>query len=166
MINLHHTPEWAELTRLILRLDLISHGTTQSFDPTPRDTTRHPGGARPAGGPTDDGNRKNNGHEVPDQVMLRSAEHFRRRARGCRTVADVLIVIDDAKACEDSWKKPPKLSEQPPWVDASQWKRWAARNAGLGVPELARLSGVTRRAVMKRMAGYEGFETSKRREAA
>ena len=154
--DLRDSPEWAELARLIHKLDLMPHGVTQSFDPTPRDTSRHPGGARPAGGPNDDGNRRASGHETPDQVMLRSAEHFRRRARGCKTVADVRVVLTDAKVCVTSWTKSPAPSN-PEW-GSYNWKRQIVADVRAGEKTLDKIRsdyGISARTLRRYLAMFD-----------
>jgi len=146
----------SDLMQVLARLELVSHGTTQSFDPQPVTTEGDDqGGHKPRGGATDDRARRWEDGAPADMVMLRSADHFRRRLAGCVTEGDLQRVLRDALVALESYRRAPVpgRDEQPPWDDVSRWKRWAWHSKLHGA-ELARRSGVSRQAVYKRMRGY------------
>lgn len=130
-LDLTATPTWRELTNVIARLDLVSHGTTQSFTGT-RGTSADDdiGGRRPAGGISDDHRRDYEHGTPPDPVMLRSADHFRHRAQGCRTEPQLAAVLHDAQAALRSWQHTPRTTDPEPGSWA--WREQIARDIATG----------------------------------
>lgn len=143
--DLMFTETYRELRKVIARLELVSHAPTQRLEPAEADPEKRlradtadpagvsrlsdKGGRRPPGGIEDDGPRKwQNG--PPDDVVLRSAEHFRRRLVGCNTEADMKKVLADAQRALLSWQKTPPNSN--PEVGSFQWKKQIVREVQEG----------------------------------
>lgn len=152
-MRLTEADEWRTLRQLICELDLISHGTTQSFDPMPPDSTDGQGGKRPSGGPQDDGRRRWDGGP-PDETVLRSADYFRHRAQGCRSVDDVVRAIEDARRALESWKHTPAPAKgDNPEPGDSLFKRYVAESEE-PVKVLAARHGVSSAYISKIRRGY------------
>lgn len=132
----------AELLAIIARLEVMSHVPAVNLDPTPAATTDAKGGARPRGGI----DRKD---DAEPGFALRSADHYRRRLNGCRTVRDVELVLVDARRTVIAWTRTP-VTMQPTPGDPL-FKRWIRQqlDAGKKPEEIARIGGVSRQYVSK-----------------
>lgn len=151
-----------ELAQVLAELEMVSHVGAANLSPEPQTGIGNDrGGRRPQGGidRRDDRYRDTDEHSERNEndrpAVLRSHEHFRRRAARCTSDANLLVVLNEARLTLAAWKVAPVPSE-PVWDDVSAWKFWAARS-DLPVVELARRAGVSRQAVYQRMRGYEGF---------
>jgi hypothetical protein len=128
------TLEWQQCRQVIIRLALISHASTVTFEPSARSTEVSRTGNRPPGGIDFKDDRE------PD-FRQKSAEHFARRLTGCNTPKDVQLVLLDAERALDAWQRTP-LSGDPLPGDPF-FKRWV-REHHASSAELARLTGVSR----------------------
>jgi len=86
---------------LIAALSVKSEVSAAVLDTGPPDgSERDIGGNRPPGGVDRKGDRQ------PDFAM-KSADHFKRRFAGCKTVSDYELVSVDAEAAILAWEKTP-----------------------------------------------------------
>lgn len=131
-----------ELLAIIARLEVMSHVPAVNLDPTPAATTDAKGGARPRGGIDRKDDRE------PD-FALKSADHYRRRLDGCRTVRDVELVLVDARATLAAWMRTPVTGQPTPGDPL--FKRWVRQQlaGGKKPEEIARVGGVSRQYVSK-----------------
>jgi hypothetical protein len=131
---IHNQPEYRECRQVIIRLALVSHAATATFEPSARSTETSRTGNRPPGGIE----RRDDGQ--PD-FRQKSADHFAARLNGCNTVRDVQLVLTEAERALDAWRRTP-LSGDPMPGDPF-FKRWV-REHDASDSELARLTGVSR----------------------
>ena len=128
------TPEYRQAKQVIIRLALVSHASTVTFEPSARSTEISRTGNRPPGGID-----RRDDHQ-PD-FRQKSADHFAARLNGCNTLRDVQLVLTDAERALDAWQRTP-LSGDPMPGDPF-FKRWV-REHDASDSELARLTGVSR----------------------
>lgn len=113
----------AELLQVIARLEVISHVPAVNLDPTPAATSEEKGGARPRGGIDRKDDRE------PD-FALKSADHYRRRLQGCRTLRDVELVLADARLTLRAWTRTPEPRD-PEWGSFA-WRRQIVKDIETG----------------------------------
>lgn len=132
----------AELLQVIARLEVISHVPAVNLDPTPAATSEEKGGARPRGGI----DRKDDSEH---DFALKSADHYRRRLQGCRTLRDVELVLIDARGTLRAWTRTPVTGQ--PLPGDPLFKRWIRQqlDAGKKPEDIARVGGVSRQYVSK-----------------
>lgn len=108
----------SDLRTVIARLELCSHVSAMDLDPSSRDSGEDVGGKRPSGGVDreDDGDR---------ELVLKSAEHFRRRLAGAYSERTLVVILHDAEAALEAHRKqPPPQKDNEPEFGSSQWKRY------------------------------------------
>ena len=113
----------AELLQIIARLEVLSHVPAVNLNPQPVTTEDGKGGARPRGGVDREDDRE------PD-FALKSADHYRRRLNGCRTVRDVELVLVDARRTLLAWTRTPEPRD-PEWGSFA-WRRQIVRDIESG----------------------------------
>lgn len=113
----------AELLQIIARLETMSHVPAVNLNPQPVTTEDGKGGARPRGGIDREDDRQHD-------FTLKSADHYRRRLHGCRTVRDVELVLADARQTLAAWARTPEPRD-PEWGSFA-WRRQIVRDIETG----------------------------------
>jgi hypothetical protein len=164
-----------ELRQAIAELSLISHASTQNFDPIARDTSDEPGGRRPSGGDLDRPGRNASNDEKQawfESYHRKTPSHFRGRRQmvfdalgsgaeqregaldafeqaTAHAVRALVLLRDDARACVDAWRRRPvNLGDAPQTMQDFGWKQYIALSAQ-DPGELSRQYGCTRRYINK-----------------
>lgn len=105
-----------ELGSLIVRLELKSEVPAAPAGRSQPDSDRDLGGNRPGGGIDYQDDRE-------FESVLRSADHFRRRQKRCRTDHDFERVIADVEAALEAWEHtPPPVEGIDPERGSFFWK--------------------------------------------
>lgn len=125
--------EFLQLINLIHRLELKSHASSSVLD-VDRVSSSKPTGNRPAGGIDRRDDRE------PD-CWLRSADHYRRRAEGARSVYAVAKIMADLRKTMVAWERSPLPSDP---VPGDPFFRRYVVESSKSVGELARLHGISR----------------------
>ena len=141
---------------IIVRLDLVSHVSAKDYDAasSARDTSEAPGGRKPSHG----GQDRPRGMEVVDfreSYELHSADHFRRRLAGARSVKALEAILVDAQAALKIWHKSP--DDPNPEPGSFGWKRQIAREVESGqrsIENAKRFYSISERTVYRYLADY------------
>ena len=99
-MDLTAEPEYLKLVNLLHRLEMKSHTSALVIDAD-----------RVSGGTGTTGNRPPGGADRKDdrepEYWLRSADHYRRRLKGARSVKAVILITADAERTLKAWEKAP-----------------------------------------------------------
>lgn len=174
--DLSQHPEWTELHRVLAELALVSQAPTQNLAPSSGGKTTdvepagvyrlsEKGGNRPPGGLDDDRRRLGSEHESPDLVMLRSADHFRRRLERCHSQRILGVILEEAREALRSYRMSPPPPNPP--FGSFEFKMRLVRDVeeGLSVEAAKQRFGVGRSTVYKWMAQYSEDTSWRRRRA-
>lgn len=140
---MRQTSEYRRAVHVILQLNMISQVSGRSLEASSRSTETSRTGNRPPGGVDRFDDRQ------PD-FRQKSAEHFRRRLNGCRSTRDVELVLEDAVAALDAWRRTPVSGD--PLPGDPFFKRWVREHEASSA-ELARLTGVSRQYISRIRGG-------------
>jgi hypothetical protein len=138
--------ELEELIQVINRIGMLSQVPAASLERSAPSTDDEIGGRRPKGGiiAKDD--------FEPD-FALRSAEYFRRRLMRNSSPRAVTVLLAQARATLEAWRRMPVPKGQPPALGDPQWKRWVAES-DLDTGELARKFSVSRQYIQRVRKAY------------
>lgn len=177
-MNLSQTQTYRDLRAVLIRLELVSHAPTQNLQPAESDPARRlrldtdepagisrlseKGGRRPPGGLDDDRLRRVDEMGDPDLVMLRSADHFKRRAEGCNTEHDLALVLRDAREALRSYLHAPEVTDPP--FGSFEFKMQVVRavEGGLSPDAAKQRFGIGRSTVYKYLAQFSEDDSWRR----
>ena len=154
-----------ELRQVLAELELCSHVPAVNITPSGRDAGTDVGGNRPTGGidrREDRAREELSTGDDPDRgVLLRSAEHFRRRLAKASSERAEAAILEDARRALAAYRRAPKPRDLGhPMPSDPQWKRWVAESQ-LPAREVARKCSVSRQYVEKvRKQWLDNEETS------
>jgi hypothetical protein len=106
-----------DLREVIARLEMVSHVSAVSLESSGRDTSDDIGGKRPPGGLDHAGDRE-------ADWLLKSADHYRRRAARAHTERALQAILQEALASLHAWQHQTP-SVNPVW-GSFEWKRQIA----------------------------------------
>lgn len=117
---------------VLARLSVLSHAPAMNIDPSgPLSHAKgdHSKGGNRPGGVDVDG--KLSAEEKRDRrvFLLKSFDHFKRRAAGCKTLGDVEAVIEDAERTIRAWERSPysTLKNRDPMKGDAMFPRYLER---------------------------------------
>jgi hypothetical protein len=147
-----------DLRQVIAELSLLSHVAAASTGTSTRDAGESIGGKRPPGGidRREDRQRAEIGVTKDDQPdrILRSAEHYRRRAERAHSLHTLEQILSEARASLTAWRRQPSSADKAhPMPGDFNWKRWVAESS-LPSSEIARKCSVSKRYVNRVRAIY------------
>jgi hypothetical protein len=137
---------------VLAELDLVSHVPAAQSIEGGRSAEGDIGGNRPPGGVDRKEDRQpsdpKRNADKPER-LLRSADHFMRRIAKARSEHTLGLILEDAEASLDAWKRQPAPDKSnEPKYGTPQWKRYIAESAEK--PNvLAKRFGVTRQYIEK-----------------
>jgi hypothetical protein len=112
-----------QIRQLLAKLELMPHGSTQSFDSAGRNGFGSTVGKLPGGiSWPDDSSAPGNDHPQ------RSHEYFWRRYRGARSVAALEAILSDLEETIRAWRRTPPPSGLEPEFGTFAWKRMIANS--------------------------------------
>lgn len=140
-----------ELKQTIAELELCSHVSAVSLEPSGRDSGEDIGGKRPPGGVdrAEDRQIDDGGDERP--AVLKSAEHFKRRATKAKSEPALQAILEDAQRTLVAYRRAAPPVD--PTLDDPQWKRFVSESSKPS-NKLAEQYGVSTRYINKVRAQY------------
>ncbi len=129
----------------LARLELVSHVSAVSLDPSSRDTSEDIGGKRPTGGIVSwDDHAKDEETGEPEPYPQKSFMFYREEFAKARTDARRERLLRDADAALDAARRSP--TPVAPLLGDPLWKRWVAES-DMPVKDIVRIYGVSRQYV-------------------
>ena len=148
MTDLADHPKAHQLRQVVVRLDMVSHAKTLNWSPVVSQG-KNDGGGRPSGGLV----RKDDWQE---DYRQKSGEYFRRRAKRVETEAELGLLLAEAEATVEAWRRAPAS----PGVDVPNnilLRRCVIAEDTRDISTVASFYGVSRSTVKRYRQQYRGL---------